>query len=178
MPQFPSTVPGDHALILHATRFATVAHHGQMRKCTGDPYIVHPLTVAQMVAQRTMDPHVISAAVLHDVVEDTSATYLDLLRLFGQRVADLVNELTDQFTHEAYPQFNRKQRKAMECARLSTISKDAQLIKGCDMLDNMWSIQDHDPGFYKVFLMEKKALLGVLVDLDPHVRLQLENKIR
>jgi (p)ppGpp synthase/HD superfamily hydrolase len=177
MPPFPSPVPGDHALILHAVRVATVAHHGQMRKYTGDPYIVHPLSVAQMVAHRTMDPHVIAAAVLHDVIEDTSVTYHHLLSLFGERVAELVNELTDRYTHEAYPQFNRAQRKQMERDRLATVSQDAQLIKGCDMLDNMWSIQTHDPGFYSVFMKEKQLLLEVLTGLDPHVRLQLENRL-
>jgi (p)ppGpp synthase/HD superfamily hydrolase len=75
--KFPSIVPGDHALILRAGAAAASAHGMQTRKFKRDkadpdvPYIVHPLRVAAMVANRTMDPHIIAAAIMHDVYEDT-----------------------------------------------------------------------------------------------------------
>lgn len=172
---WPSPVPGDIALVMHATRFATVAHHGQMRKYTNEPYIVHPMTVAFMVANRTMDPHVIAAAVLHDVLEDTPATYVQLAQLFGERVAGYVVELTDFYTKENFPEFNRKQRKERERMRFAKASSEAKLIKAYDMLDNGLSIKAHDPDFAVVYLREKRALLEVIRDdLDPHVLLQLE----
>ena len=177
MNKFPSIVPGDHELILRAVSFATVAHDGQRRKYTGEPYIVHPLTVAQMVASRTMDPHVIAAAVLHDVLEDTPVAPYELQDLFGSRVAEMVADLTDMFTHDNFPELNRAQRKQKERERFATTSAEVQLIKAYDMLDNTRSIVKYDSGFAMVYLNEKRLLLKVMTKVDPHVLLQLKGSL-
>jgi len=148
--------------IQHATVFATQAHAGQKRKYTGDDYIVHPIAVAELVAENGGTENQIMAAVLHDTIEDTYVTYEDVLANFGKEVADLVYELTDQFTTEAYPDNNRAQRKVWEADRLARVSIEAKLIKLCDMIDNTSTIVEHDPGFAKVYLGEKLALYSAM----------------
>jgi len=167
---FPSTVPGDIALVLRAVAFAATAHGNQRRKYTDEPYLNHLLSVGHGVAQRTMDPHIIAAAVLHDVLEDTDTHPAQLKREFSERVAALVLELTDVYTHEAYPGVNRKERKRMEAERMARVSPEAQLIKAYDLMDNTRSITEHDPGFAKVYLAEKRAVLSHMDKLDAHER--------
>lgn len=151
--------------IQHATVFATQAHSGQKRKYTGDDYIVHPIAVAELVRLNGGTEDQIVAALLHDTVEDTDVTPVDIESEFGTDVEELVYELTDQFTHEAYPDNNRAQRKVWEADRLATVSHEAKLIKLCDMIDNTSTIVEHDPGFAKVYLKEKFELYSKM-ELD------------
>ncbi len=73
-----------------AVLYAAVSHAGTRRKGESVPYILHPLEVMTIVGSITENEDVLSAAVLHDTVEDTSTTREDILRLFGARVAELV----------------------------------------------------------------------------------------
>ncbi len=149
--------------ILKAIAFAAKAHGDQKRKYTGEPYIVHPLAVAQLLANIFPD-HVIVAAILHDVVEDTLIKLPAISEAFGYKVSGLVNELTDVFTKEAHPYMNREQRKRAECERVSMISFEAKSIKLADLIDNTESIVLHDPSFAKTYLQEKKNMLLILAD--------------
>ena len=80
----------DFIHIESAYHFAKRCHEGQRRK-SGEPYIIHPLAVAQIVAEELkLDSESIEAALLHDCIEDTAATYEDIARLFSPTVADLV----------------------------------------------------------------------------------------
>jgi (p)ppGpp synthase/HD superfamily hydrolase len=156
-------------LIGAARAFAAYAHEGQVRKYTGEPYIVHPVEVMEIVNTVTDDEEVLAAALLHDVVEDTSVTVEDLRAQFGDRVATLVDELTDKSRPE---DGNRKVRKAIDRAALAEASADAQTIKLADMISNTRSIVENDPKFAKVYLEEKRLLLTVLKrgDADLHAR--------
>ena len=78
-----------------ALAYATDAHKGQVRKYTGEPYIVHPIEVMETVRRVMDDPEVQAAALLHDVVEDTPVSIRDIEDVFGPRVAALVSDLTD-----------------------------------------------------------------------------------
>jgi (p)ppGpp synthase/HD superfamily hydrolase len=149
-------------IVAKAAVFATLAHDGQVRKYTGDPYIVHPAAVAAAVTAAGADDATIAAAWLHDVLEDCAVTYEDLVAEFGSEIADLVNELTHVWTPETYPFMNRAERKAWETARLATISERAKLVKRADFADNAGSIVEHDPEFAKVFLAEMAAAMAVL----------------
>lgn len=82
-------------VIDEAIIFAVKAHSGSTRKSNKTPYIFQPLEVAHIVATMTEDAEVIAAAVLHDVVEDTVYTLEDIRRKFGEAVADLVSEETE-----------------------------------------------------------------------------------
>ena len=86
----PST---DLSLIDKAYQVAKKAHEGQMRK-SGEPYIIHPICVAIILAQLELDKETIVAGLLHDVVEDTVMTYDDIVREFGEEIALLVDGVT------------------------------------------------------------------------------------
>lgn len=150
---------------LSAWRFAKERHAGQTRRYTGEPYLNHLTAVAALVRQVGGDDDVVSAAILHDVLEDTATTAAELREIFGDRVADLVVELTDHFP--AGSGGNRRERKEKEAARLAAASADAQTIKVADLMDNTRSIMSHDPNFARVYLTEKSNLLDVLTKANP-----------
>ena len=85
--------PNHRELILKAYEFAKRKHGDQKRK-TGEPYIVHPLNVAKILAELGMDAETVVAALLHDVLEDTDATNEELKKEFGESVASLVEGVT------------------------------------------------------------------------------------
>jgi len=144
--------------------FAMEAHAGQTRKYTGEPYHKHPFAVAMLVAGVTNDDNMVAAALLHDVLEDTLATYDELVNAFGIDVADLVLEVTDV---SKLTDGNRAVRKAIDREHLAAATPRAQTIKLADLIHNSESITEYDPGFAKVFMAEKVALLEVLTKGDP-----------
>lgn len=148
-----------------AWRFAKDRHAGQQRRYTGEPYLNHLMMVASLVRQVGADDEVTAAALLHDVVEDTRTTNEEVRVYFGDRVADLVAELTDHFPSGTGG--NRRERKAKERDRLAAASADAQTIKVADLIDNTRSIMQHDPNFARVYLTEKSNLLDVLTKANP-----------
>ena len=85
--------PFDMERIEAAYRLAEEKHSGQFRQ-SGEPYIVHPLAVATIVAELGMDTESVMAALLHDVVEDTDVTLEQIEKLFGKEIASLVDWLT------------------------------------------------------------------------------------
>lgn len=158
-------------LVPRARAFAIGAHEaiGQRRKYTGEPYWHHPRAVARMVWTETLDARSTAAAWLHDVLEDTQVTVETIGMLFGAEVAQLVAEVTDVSRPE---DGNRAARKALDRAHLASASPEAQTIKVADLIDNTSSIVQHDPGFARIYMAEKRALLTVLAaaDLDLLVR--------
>jgi len=139
--------------------FTVEAHKDQERKYSGLPYYVHPIAVAGIVTQVTDDEDVISAALLHDVVEDTPVTIEQIADKFGGRVASLVAMVTDISRPE---DGNRKVRKEIDRQHLAKASAEGQTIKLADLIDNSGSIIDCDPNFAKVYMKEKQACLYVL----------------
>jgi len=156
-------------LVQRAIEFATQAHAGQARKYTGEPYINHPIEVMQIVNTVTDDPEVLAAAILHDVVEDTPATIMNIRIGFTPRVAELVSDLTDVSKPE---DGNRAVRKELDRQHSAQASPEAQTIKLADLISNSKSIMEHDPRFAKVYMREKSALLEVLVQGHPTLHKQ------
>src|ERR1700752_1863617 len=79
--------PGDHLeLVPNAYEYSQKSHSGQTR-ASGEPYLVHPLSVAVVLAEMRMDPVAVAAGLLHDSVEDTSVTIVDIRKEFGEQVA-------------------------------------------------------------------------------------------
>jgi len=154
--------------ILDAIVFATKAHHGQMRKYTGDPYIVHPIEVASVVSIAPHTDEMIMAAILHDVVEDCDVSLERIRYRFGSVVEDYVFWLTDPPTVPGGP--NRAQRKQKTRERFQIAPNEVHTIKCADLLCNGPSIFEHDPDFAKVYAREMAALLEVLDRGDEFLR--------
>ena len=135
----------DFAQIRAAFDYADKCHQGQKRK-SGEPYIIHPLAVAQIVAEELkLDSESIEAALLHDVIEDTPATHEDVAKLFSPTIADLV-EGVSKLTRIQYA---TKEDEQMENLRkmLIAMSKDIRviLIKISDRLHNMRTMEYQSP---------------------------------
>lgn len=124
------------ALIEQAYLLAEKAHGGQVRY-TGEPYITHPVAVALILAKMRMDPQTIMAAIMHDVIEDTSIKKTDLEEAFGKEVADLVDGVT-KLTQIEFE--NRAQAQAENFRKMvMAMAKDIRviLVKMADRLHNM-----------------------------------------
>lgn len=148
-------------IVERARVFATAAHAAvkQVRKYTFEPYIVHPAEVASIVATVPHTDEMLAAAWLHDTVEDTGVTMVDITREFGHDVASLVGWLTDVSRPE---DGNRAVRKAIDRDHTACAPAEAQTVKLADLIANSRSIMAHDPTFARVYLEEKKMLLEVL----------------
>lgn len=147
-----------------AQNFATLAHEGQVRKYTGEPYINHPAAVADLVRSVPHTPEMLAAAWLHDTAEDCGASFYLLTKLFGEEVSGLVEMLTD-VSRPAHG--NRAARKALDREHTANCSPAAATIKLADLIDNTKSIVERDPKFAKGYLEEKRLLLEVLTHGDP-----------
>lgn len=139
--------------------FARVSHEGQVRKYTGEDYIVHPMAVADMVERHGGSEVQVCAALLHDVVEDTQYTLADINANFGHEVTTLVQWLTDTSRPS---DGNRRIRKAIDADRLSKAPAEAQFIKLADLIDNSETIFRFDKSFAKQFHKEMTHLVKVM----------------
>ena len=83
----------DVKLIKRVYKFAEEKHEGQVR-ISGEKYITHPLEVANIVAELGLDNAAVCAAILHDVVEDTPVTHEDIIKEFGEEIAEIVAGVT------------------------------------------------------------------------------------
>ena len=143
----------DTQRLFSAFTYADNAHAGQLRK-DGSPYITHPLAVAEIVAELELDTDSIIAALLHDCIEDTGATHEEIAKLFGNTVADLVEGVT-KLTRV---QYTSKEEEQMENLRkmLMAMAKDIRviLIKICDRLHNMRTMEYQSPSKQKEKALE------------------------
>ena len=133
-------LPGqDRSAIHKAYEYAAECHSDQTRR-SGEPYITHPLAVANIVTTLKLDTASVVAAILHDTVEDTSATTEEIEKIFGAEVAHLV----DGLTKISKIKFRSKQEKLAENFRkmILAMAKDIRVImvKLCDRLHNMRTI--------------------------------------
>ncbi len=142
--------PGQ-ALIQKAYVFSASAHAGQTRR-SGEPYLSHPLEVANILAEMRMDESVITAGLLHDTVEDTKATIEELDSLFGEEVADIVDGVTkiSQITFDTKEQAQAENIRKMILAMAEDIR--VLIVKLADRLHNMRTLE-HMPEF-------KQRLIG------------------
>jgi len=154
-------------IVRKAQVYAMAAHASvkQVRKYTGEPYIVHPAEVAKIVAGVPgSTPDMVAAAWLHDVVEDTGCTFTDIHMAFGIDIATLVGWLTDVSKPE---DGNRAVRKAMDREHSAMAPAEAQTVKLADLISNSRSIVQHDPAFARTYLEEKRLMLEVMTKGDP-----------
>jgi len=128
--------PEDISLLQSAYHFSEQAHEGQFRN-SGEPYISHPLAVASILAEWHLDSQALTAALLHDVMEDTSVTKTEISRNFGKPVAELVDGVSklDKIEFESHAEAQAENFRKM----LLAMARDVRviLIKLADRLHNM-----------------------------------------
>src|SRR3954464_4909791 len=136
--------PEDLTQLEAAYQFSKAAHEGQFRS-SGDPYITHPLAVADILAQWHMDPQALTAALLHDVTEDTEITKSEISRKFGKPVAELVDGVSklDKIEFETQEKAQAENFRKM----LLAMARDVRviLIKLADRLHNMRTLDAVEP---------------------------------
>lgn len=131
--------------IVEAMAFAAHAHAFQLRDDVGDAYVVHLAEVAASCARHEpFDPVLVTAALLHDTVEDTPVTEDALRGIFGDEVTDIVMEVTDP------PGLKGKARRERQVTHMATASVRAKLIKIADKTSNVAELADHPKGIGKI----------------------------
>ena len=127
-------------MIMQAYEFGAAAHDGQTRK-TGEPYISHPVAVAQDLAEMHLDAQAIAAAILHDVVEDTDASLDDIEGKFGTEIAQLVDGVSklDQIQFRSRAEAQAESFRKMMLAMIGDIR--VILVKLADRLHNMKTLE-------------------------------------
>lgn len=125
-------------LFEEALIYSTVMHTGAVRKGSNTPYILHPMEVAQIVSTLTDDIDVITAAILHDVVEDTDGSLREVRARFGDHVAELVDSITENKYADEDSRLTWRRRKEENIALLrNTRSLDVKILWLADTLSNM-----------------------------------------
>ena len=134
----------DLSIVKKAYDFSLKHHEGQSR-ASGEPYLVHPLEVALVLAEMKMDPVAIAAGLLHDSVEDTSVTIVDIRKEFGEQVAHIVEGVTKISKIEFA---TREEQQAENIRKMMLAMVDdirVVLIKLADRLHNMRTLEHLDP---------------------------------
>ncbi len=148
----------------HAIAFAAECHKDQTRKFTEEPYILHPLEVAEKLRSWGRGEVEIIAGVLHDILEDTNATPSQIRMTFGQAVLVLVQHVTKE-EHEG----NKRERCVAEDARLMhVVNKSSAHVKVADIYSNLSAFDlamEHNPRWAIPYLDAKQATYLLLRDM-------------
>jgi guanosine-3',5'-bis(diphosphate) 3'-pyrophosphohydrolase len=129
------------SLLFKALAFSAEKHTKQRRKdIDKTPYINHPISLANILAQRwVIDENVLCAAILHDTIEDTETTVEELQEHFGEKITSIVLEVTDDKSLE------KSVRKQKQVEHAASISHEAKLVKLADKIANITDIINTPP---------------------------------
>ena len=167
-----------------AISFAAEQHSGDVRKGSDIPYIVHPLEALAIAASITSNQDILAATVLHDVVEDTSATLIGIEEKFGKKIAELVASESEDKMPDVPPSESWKRRKESTIQALRTASIDEKIIVLSDKLSNIRAIyrdvvREGDIIWKKFNQKDKKmhewyyrAIVDALIELSEHLAYQ------
>lgn len=153
-----SDVADAYAQLRAAISFAARAHQGQRRKDRITPYVAHPFRVATIVATvfGETDPDTLTAAVLHDTIEDTTVDYDDLEEAFGKRIADWVSLLSKD------PRLPFERREELYRQALGQAPWQVQLCKLADIYDNLTDLRTSRAAGVRKSLEKIEAYLKIL----------------
>ena len=158
--------PFNSELIMKAYNYA-VENHGNQLRMSGEPYMIHPVNVAYILAELGMDDETICAALLHDVVEDTAKTHEDIVNCFGEAVAEMVAGVTklSKIRYETIEEHQVENYRKMFLA----MGKDIRviLIKLADRLHNMRTLK---------FLKRERQIANARETMDLYA--PLANRLR
>jgi (p)ppGpp synthase/HD superfamily hydrolase len=132
----PATI-GTSEVVQNAYELLLSKHAGQRQKVNGHPYVEHPVLVASDVGRAGFEPEMVAAALLHDIVEDSDMTVHELRERFGERVADLVDAMTD----EAVDVQPYERRKDLHRKRVLEAGPEAAAIFAADKLNNVRALR-------------------------------------
>ncbi len=138
-------------IAFEAAAFAAEKHRDQRRKNSAqEPYINHPLRVARNLVQigKIIDYVTVASCLLHDTIEDTKTTYEEIRKEFGKEIADVVMEVTDDKS------LSKVDRKRLQIKNAPHKSHAAKLVKLCDKLDNLSSLQTDPPANWTLAVIE------------------------
>lgn len=146
-------------LVLKAVKFAAYKHTHQVRKDGKTPYVSHPFRVMTHLAVGlgVRDPEILAAAVLHDTIEDTTADFDDLERLFGRRVADIVAILSKD------KRLRDHEREDQYFAMLEKAPPAVKIVKMADTYDNLLDAQGLTPEAAAKAADKGERLLGIFM---------------
>jgi GTP diphosphokinase / guanosine-3',5'-bis(diphosphate) 3'-diphosphatase len=133
--------------LLQTLAFAAAKHRNQRRNdAEASPYINHPIALANVLANEggIEDERVLMAAILHDTIEDTETTAVELEKLFGQEVKSIVLEVTDD---QSLP---KAERKRLQIEHAASLSRRAKLVKLADKICNLRDMADTPPAGWAV----------------------------
>jgi len=152
--------PADDLEIVRKAYEFSQKHHAGQARASGEPYLVHPLGVALVLAEMKMDPAAVAAGLLHDSVEDTSVTIVDIRKEFGEQVAHIVEGVTkisqiDFATREEHQAENLRK---MMLAMVDDIR--VVLIKLADRLHNMRTLEHLPPERQQKIAKETLEIYG------------------
>lgn len=156
-------------LFIQALDFAADKHRTQRRKdVEASPYINHPIALVNVLANEAQidDENVLIAAVLHDTIEDTETTEVELLALFGKTITEIVLEVTDDRS------LSRADRKRLQVEHAPHISHAAKLVKLADKICNLRDMATRPPANWSVerkleYFDWAKAVVDGLSDAHP-----------
>lgn len=167
-------------LVLRAARFAAWKHRHQRRKGKGRlPYINHPLDLAHALwfEGQVTDPVVLAAALLHDTIEDTQTSVQELQGEFGEQIAGIVMETTDEKS------LNWRVRKKLQITRARGASAQARLVKLADKICNLRSLIANPPQNWTVerqrhYFDWAKEVVDQLRGTNPDLELRFDQVYR
>jgi (p)ppGpp synthase/HD superfamily hydrolase len=129
-------VLGSSEIVRNAHELLLQTHGGQCQKVNGRPYVEHPMLVATDIAAEGFEPEMVAAALLHDIVEDSEVTVTGVRERFGDRVADLVDVMTDTAEVSDY-----ERRKEIHRRRVSAAGPEVAAIFAADKLNNVRALR-------------------------------------
>jgi guanosine-3',5'-bis(diphosphate) 3'-pyrophosphohydrolase len=151
--------------IIKCADYAAKKHKDQRRKdISKSPYINHPIGVAEILVNAGItELEILQSALLHDTIEDTDATYQEITEIFGKRVADIVQECSND------PNLDSKQQKQKQIDSAPGKSREAKLVKMADKIYNLLDLTKATPvgwspeRVHEYFVWSKNVVEGILV---------------